>query len=186
MLETDRLLMRLWRPEDAKPFADLNADPVVMEYFPSTLNSEESAHWIVVQNQRIEDRGFGLWALEEKDTGAFVGFTGLSVPGFEAHFTPAVEVGWRLLRKYWGNGFATEAARRSVTFGFDEVGLDEIVSFTVPANTRSVAVMERLGMTRDPADDFEHPEIEESTGLRHLVLFRLRRNEWHEQRPNPG
>ena len=120
----------------------------------------------------FEANGFGLWALEVRATGEFVGFTGLDVPEFEAHFMPAVEIGWRLARSAWGQGYATEAARTALSFGFEEVGLVEIVSFTTPANRRSRAVMERLGMSHDPADDFDHPRLPPGHPQRRHVLYR--------------
>jgi len=124
---------------------------------------------------RFEEHGFGLWAVELADGKPFIGFVGLAVPAFEAHFTPAVEVGWRLAAEHWSRGYATEAARAALDYGFTTAGLDEIVSFTVPANSRSRAVMERLGMTHDPADDFDHPRIEPGHPLRRHVLYRKRR-----------
>jgi ribosomal-protein-alanine N-acetyltransferase len=124
-----------------------------------------------------------LWALERVEDGAFLGFTGLSRPSFEAHFTPAVEVGWRLARHAWGHGFATEAARAALRFGFETVGLEEIVSFTVPANVRSRAVMERIGMHHDPSDDFDHPKLPAGHPLRAHVLYRLRRADWQPATP---
>jgi ribosomal-protein-alanine N-acetyltransferase len=161
-------------PERSRSFAKLNRDPVVMEHFPAMLSRAESDELIERIEAGFEENGFGLWALELRDSGEFVGFTGLSVPSFEAHFTPAVEVGWRLARSAWGEGYATEAARATLDFGFGEVGLDEVVSFTTPANQRSRAVMERLSMSHDPADDFDHPSLPASHVLRRHVLYRLR------------
>jgi RimJ/RimL family protein N-acetyltransferase len=177
-IRTERLLLRDWRDADRAPFATMNADPAVMEHFPGTLDRAASdeqvdrilAHWAA--------QGFGLWALERLEDGAFLGFTGLYRPKFEAHFTPAVEVGWRLARDAWGRGYATEAARAALRFGFEAVGLEAIVSFTVPAHVRSRAVMERLGMHRDPADDFDHPRLPLGHPLRRHVLYRLSRVEW--------
>lgn len=174
-LRTERLVLRRWRDSDRAPFAALNADPVAMEHFPSTLDRAQSDALVDRIEVDLDERGWGLWAVEAPDRAPFVGFVGLNVPGFEAHFTPCVEVGWRLAREHWGNGYATEAARAAVTFGFDELGLDEIVSFTSTTNTRSQAVMVRLGMTRDPADDFDHPRLEPGHRLRRHVLYRLRR-----------
>ena len=180
MLETDRLLLRPWKPADIEPFADLNADPEVMEFFPATMTLEETERWVRVVNDRIDARGYGFWAVEEKSSGQFVGLTGISKPNFEEHFTPAIEVGWRLARHHWGKGYATEAAGRSLDFGFGELDLDEIVAFAVPDNTRSRAVMVRLGMTHDPADTFDHPKIE-GRRKRH-VLYRMPRNRWERLR----
>lgn len=158
----------------------MNADPVVMEHFLRPLERSESDAFV----DRIEEAfaiwGFGLWALEERSTGAFLGFTGLWPVGFQAHFTPAIEVGWRMATPAWGRGLATEAGRAALKFGFERAGLDEIVSFTVPANSRSVAVMERLGMSHDPADDFDHPALPESSPLRRHVLYRLTAQDWAE------
>lgn len=172
-LRTDRLTLRRWRDEDLEPFAQLNADPEVMAHMPSLLNRAESDALAARIRGQFEQRGFGLWAVEVPGVAPFIGYVGLAVPRFTAHFTPCVEVGWRLARAHWGFGYATEAARASLAFGFDHVRLDEIVSFTVPANTRSIAVMERLGMTRDPADDFDHPGLPEGHPLRRHVLYRL-------------
>lgn len=177
-LSTERLRLRRWRREDRGPFATLNADPVVMEHFPSTLSRAVSDGLVDRIEAAFEEQGWGLWAVEVPGVADFIGFVGLSRPGFEAHFTPAVEVGWRLARAYWGRGYATEAARAAVAAGFGDLGLEEIVSFTVPANRRSRAVMERLGMTRGPADDFEHPRIPVGHPLRRHVLYRLPRSHW--------
>jgi RimJ/RimL family protein N-acetyltransferase len=151
----------------------LNADPMVMEYFPDRLTRAESDDLIARIEAGFATHGYGLWALEVRATGEFVGFTGLAVPSFNAHFTPAVEVGWRLARSAWGKGYATEAGLVSVAFGFQEAGLDEIVSFTSAANVRSRAVMERIGMTHDPDDDFDHPKLDEADRLRPHVLYRI-------------
>jgi RimJ/RimL family protein N-acetyltransferase len=177
-VRTERLILRGWRDADRGQFAALNADPVVMEHFPATLNRAASnmlvdsivAHWA--------ENDLGLWALERAADGRFLGFTGLSRPSFQAPFTPAVEVGWRLARHEWGQGYATEAARASLAFGFETADLEEIVSFTVPANVRSRAVMERIGMVHDAADDFDHPGLPDGHPLRRHVLYRLSRADW--------
>ena len=173
-LRTERLLLRAWRPSDRAPFAALNADPEVMRHFPGVLDRAGSDALVDRLERSWAENGFGLFALEECRSRAFVGFTGLARVPFEAHFTPAVEVGWRLARHAWGVGYATEAARVAVRFGFEQVGLAEIVAFTVPANARSIAVMRRLGMTHDPADDFDHPLLAPASPLRRHVLYRLR------------
>jgi RimJ/RimL family protein N-acetyltransferase len=172
-LRTNRLVLRRWRDSDRDPFAALNADPRVMEHFPGLLTRAESDAMIDRMEARFDEFGFGLWALEVAETGEFIGFTGLSTPRFAAHFMPAVEVGWRLAHWAWGHGYASEAARRALTFGFEEVGLPEIVSFTAISNVRSQAVMARIGMTHDPVDDFEHPLVPEGSRLRRHVLYRL-------------
>ncbi|HEX5149364.1 MAG TPA: GNAT family N-acetyltransferase [Candidatus Limnocylindrales bacterium] len=181
-LETARLLLREWRAGDREPFAAMNADPLVMEHFPGRLTTSESDALMDRMIERWAADGFGLWAVERLADGRLLGFTGLAAPAFEANFTPAVEVGWRFAVEAWGHGYATEAAREALRFGFDHLGLTEIVSFTVPTNTRSRAVMERLGMTRDPADDFDHPRLPPGHPIRHHVLYRLSREDWRKAR----
>ena len=173
-LRTERLLLRQWRDADYAHFAALNADPVVMEHFPGLMSRERSDAWADLQRRLIDEQGWGFWAVEIVDDQAFAGFVGLAKPGFEAHFTPTVEIGWRLAREHWNRGYATEAARAGLEFGFDELGLEEIVSFTTVANVRSQRVMEKLGMTCDPSDDFEHPSVPPGPIRRH-VLYRIRR-----------
>ena len=177
-VRTERLRLRGWRPEDRDQFAALNADPAVVEYLPGPLDRRASD----ALADRIEDnwaqRGYGLWAVEVPGVAPFVGFVGLSLAGFPAPFTPAVEVGWRLAHPAWGHGYATEAGRASLAYGFGTADLAEIVSFTTVANARSRRVMERLGMTRDPADDFEHPNVVLDSPLRPHVLYRLARDRW--------
>jgi RimJ/RimL family protein N-acetyltransferase len=173
-LRGERVVLRGWRESDLEPFAALNADPVVMEHFPSTITRARSDS-IVLERvlPMFAEHGFGWWAVDVPGVAPFVGFVGLQEPSFDAWFTPCVEVGWRLSREHWGHGYATEAARAALTHGFDVVGLDEIVSFTVPANVRSRAVMERLGMRYD--GEFEHPRLAEGSPLRTHVLYRLPR-----------
>ena len=173
---TERLVLRRWTTRDAAPFAALNADPEVTRHLLAPLDRAESDALIARIEAEWEARGHGLWAVDVLDGPPCIGFVGLSAPTFEAHFTPAVEVGWRLARAAWGRGYATEAARAAIAFGFDEIGLDEIVSFTVPHNTRSRAVMTRLGMHHDPADDFDHPRIAPGHPMRRHVLYRLPRD----------
>ena len=169
-INTERLVLRRWLPADRQPFAALNADARVMEYFSGVLNREESDALAKQIDEHFELHGFGLWAVEVPGVAPFAGFIGLSVPRFDAHFTPCVEIGWRLAAAYWGCGYATEGARAALAFGFGELGLHEIVSFTVPENIRSRRVMEKIGMTRNPADDFDHPGV---FGRRGHVLYRL-------------
>lgn len=174
-LSTERLLLREWLPSDREPFAALNADPRVAEFLGEPMDRAASDALV----DRIEagwaSEGHGLWAVERRADGAFLGFVGLAAPSFEAAFTPCVEVGWRLATEAWGHGYATEAAQEALRFGFGQRDLEEIVSFTTSTNVRSRAVMERLGMTRDPADDFDHPKLDEGNPLRPHVLYRLRR-----------
>jgi ribosomal-protein-alanine N-acetyltransferase len=172
-LRTERLLLRRWRDSDRAAFAALNADPRVMEHMPRLLARAESDALAERIQAHFAEHGFGLWAVEVPEVAAFAGFVGLSVPAFEAHFTPCVEIGWRLAAEHQGRGYAGEAARAALAFGFDRLGLREIVAFTVPANTRSWRLMEKLGMRRDPADDFDHPLLPEGHPLRRHVLYRL-------------
>ncbi len=169
-LRTDRLLLRGWRESDLEPFAALNADPQVMRYFPAALSRAQSDALAARLSASLTERSWGLWAVERD--GVFLGFTGLAVPGFEAHFTPAVEIGWRLARSAWGHGYATEAATAVLRFAFEELRLHEVVSFTAVENQRSRAVMERIGMVRDADGDFDHPAIPASSTLRRHVLYR--------------
>ena len=181
-LLTERLRLRRWRPGDRAPFAALNADPRVMEYFPAPLSSEESDDLAARIEAHFDARGFGLWAVEAPGVAPFVGFVGLSVPGFEAHFTPCVEIGWRLAAEHWGKGYAAEGARAALAFGFETLRLEEIVSFTATGNLPSRRVMERIGMTHDPADDFDHPALPEGHPLRRHVLYRIGRGRGYSQR----
>ncbi len=176
-LETGRLILRQWRDSDAGAFAAMTGDPEVMRYFPAPLSRAESDALLGRARWKWRELGLCFFAVEVKG-GDFIGFAGLNPPPFEAHFTPCVEVGWRLARHAWGKGYATEAARASLAYGFGTLGLDAIVSFTVPGNTRSRAVMERIGMARDPTDDFDHPDLPVDSGLRRHVLYRLGREEW--------
>jgi ribosomal-protein-alanine N-acetyltransferase len=173
-LSTDRLTLRRWRPEDRAPFASMNADVRVMEHFPAALERATSDALVDRIEHSFDERGYGLWALERRSDGAFLGFTGLLDVGFEVPFAPALEVGWRLDAAAWGQGYATEAARASLAHAFDEVGVDEVVSFTAVVNERSQRVMQRLGMSHDPADDFDHPLIEPGHRLNRHVLYRVR------------
>lgn len=178
MLRTDRLLLRRWRDEDLAPFAALNADPVVMEHFPALLTRAESDDMVARIEATFEAEGYGLWAVEVTATGRFAGFIGLWPATFDAPFTPAVEVGWRLAHEHWGHGYAPEGARAALDEGFRHLGLEEVVSMTTVANDRSRRVMEKLGMTRDPVDDFEHPKVPVGHPVRPHVLYRLTRAAW--------
>jgi len=189
-LETPRLLLRPWRDDDVDAFAAMFDDPKVMAFLmpprgrvSASADADRAAIDAIVGRVRahFDRHGFGWWAAELKQTGAFIGFIGLSHIGFEAHFTPAVEIGWRLASVHWGTGYATEGARASLEAGFTRLGLAEIVSLTVPANTRSRRVMERIGMTRDPADDFDHPRLAEGDPLRRHVLYRIGKAQWERR-----
>ena len=168
------MLLRRWRPEDREPFAVLNADPLVMEHFPALLTGEESDRRVEQIDAHFQEHGFAPWAVEVPGKALFIGFIGLSIPRFEASFMPCVEIGWRLAHAYWGQGYAIEGARAAATFGFEHLELSEILSFTAAANWRSRRVMEKLGMTHDPADDFDHPLLPAGHHLRRHVLYRLR------------
>jgi RimJ/RimL family protein N-acetyltransferase len=179
VVTTERLILRHWRESDREPFACLNADPHVMEFMPNILLEQESDALADRIETHFERHRFGLCAVELRGSGAFVGFIGLNVPSFKAAFTPCVEVGWRLAAEYWNQGLATEGAREIVGYGFDELGLEELVSFTVPANFRSRRVMEKLGMTHEPRDDFDHPRLPAEHPLRRHLLYRLARTKWN-------
>jgi RimJ/RimL family protein N-acetyltransferase len=160
----------------------MSADPEVMRHFPSTLDRTASDALAMRIRDGMAKRGFGLWAVEVTDVAPFAGFVGLSVPGFDAHFTPCVEIGWRLARGHWGKGYATEGARAALAYGFERLGLREIVAFTVPANAASRQVMHRLGMTCSAADNFDHPSLPDGHPLRRHVLYRLSADTWRANR----
>jgi RimJ/RimL family protein N-acetyltransferase len=175
-LHTPRLLLRPWRPDDVAAFVAMSFDPAVMEFLRPFPDRGAAEAWVARAMEHWQRYGFGLWVAEIPGEAGFAGVVGLAAVGYEAHFTPAVEIAWRLIRPFWGRGYATEAARATLDHGFGELKLDEIVAVTVPANWRSRRVMERLGMTRDPAGDFDHPLVPEGSLKRH-VLYRL---------PNPS
>ena len=176
-LETPRLLLRQWRDQDREPFAAMNADPAVMEYFPTLQSRTASDGSIDAWMSQFATNGWSNWAVEVRASGEFIGFVGLSVPRRALPFSPCVEVGWRLARAHWGNGYATEAARAALSVGFERLALPEIVSFTAVGNQRSRAVMERIGM-RNANQDFEHPGVPEGHPLRLHCLYRVSRVEW--------
>ncbi|MBX2995221.1 MAG: GNAT family N-acetyltransferase [Bdellovibrionaceae bacterium] len=173
--ETERIRLRTWSEADLLPYADLNADPEVMEFFPSTMRFDDS----LASYRRIQDgfrrHGFGLWAAESKATDEFMGFIGLSIPNFEAAFMPCVEIGWRLAKNYWGQGLATEGARKALELGFDRYQLAEIVSFTAKTNVRSWNVMRKIGMTA--AGEFDHPKVDPASPLCRHVLYKMTQKE---------
>lgn len=178
ILKTKRLILRPWREEDLESFAQLNADPRVMEYFPSVLSRQESNDLAQRISTKLEKQNWGLWAVSVPDIADFIGFIGLAVPSFEAHFTPAVEIGWRLAFDHWGKGYATEGAKAALKYGFETLNLDEIVSFTAVQNMRSRRIMEKIGMHHDSKDDFDHPKLPEGHSLSKHVLYRLNHSEW--------
>ncbi len=177
-LSGSRVRLRRWRDADREPFAALNADARVMEFFPGRLTRAESDAMVDGFETHFSEHGFGLWAVEVPDVAPFIGFAGLSVKRFFAPFTPCVEVGWRLAFEHWGRGYATEASRLALGFGFDTLALPEIVSYTSVTNHRSRAVMKRLGMHHDPTDDFDHPALPDGHPLQRHVLYRLDSNSY--------
>jgi 3-dehydroquinate dehydratase / shikimate dehydrogenase len=183
-LKTKRLILRPWREEDLEPFAQLNADPRVMEYFPSLLTREESDQMTKKFQTKIEERGWGMWAVSTPGIAEFIGFIGLSnmdESTFPTRFAPAVEIGWRLAFDYWGKGYATEGAQAALQYGFEMLNLKEIVSFTAVLNMRSRRIMEKIGMHHDPKDNLDHPKVPEGHWLRKHVLYRLEKSEWQRQ-----
>jgi ribosomal-protein-alanine N-acetyltransferase len=185
-LRTPRLRLRQWVDADLEPFAALNADRDVMRYLPGTLGREESDAYAAVRRAAIAEHGHGMWAVEVVDGAPFAGMVGLAEPEFEARFTPAVTVGWRFAREHWGRGYASEAARAAIAFGFESLGLEEILAWTTVENAASRRVMERIGMTRDAADDFDHPLRSPDDPTRPQVLYRLRRPNWLRVTPTPA
>ncbi|MGC5701861.1 GNAT family N-acetyltransferase [Pseudomonas sp. NFXW11] len=179
-LESARLLLRQWRDDDLPAFAAMCADPQVMRYFPAPLSRLESAALIGRVRGHFAEHGFGAWALERKDNGAFIGFTGLGVVGFEAAFTPAVEIAWRLAREHWGLGYASEAAWTVLRCAFDRLSLEQVVAFTTRSNLPSQKVMQAIGMQHSVEDDFLHPNLASDHPLREHVLYRIDREQWLE------
>ena len=187
MIRTDRLLLRRWRDADREPFAAMNADPAVVEHLQGPLSREHSDDFVDRIEHHWDEHGWGLWAVEVVGGSPFVGYVGVWPAGYVE--PGMVEVGWRLASEHWGHGYATEAAREALRFGFEEIGLDEIVSFTVPQNERSWRVMERIGLVHDPSGDFDHPRVDATTHpelVRH-VLYRLTNEGWRQRwRPRPS
>ncbi len=171
-MDTPRLVLRLWRETDLAPFAALNADPKVCEFLPAPLDRPASDNLAARIQAHFDRHGFGLWAVERKDSSEFIGFTGFAVPTFTAPFTSCVEIGWRLAFAHWGQGFATEAAHTVLNYGFESLHLSEIVSFTTKHNYRSRRVMEKLTMSYNPKDGFLHPDLAPNHPLAAHVLYR--------------
>lgn len=171
MLETKRLILRNWEDRDKGEFARLNSHPEVMEFFPALWTQVESDAVLGKVKKVISDRGWGFWAIEEKSSGNFIGFTGLMVPSFDAPFMPAVEIGWRILPEFWNQGFATEAADKSLWFGFQVLKLPEIISFTAVGNVKSQRIMDKIGMIRAMEKDFLHPNVPDGNVLKPHVVY---------------
>lgn len=169
-LQTDRLLLRQWQNEDLAPFAKMNADPQVMKYFPGTLTTEESSQFAERLKDIIQTRGWGLWALELKDTGEFIGYTGLHDIDSQLPFAPGIEIGWRLSKEFWGKGYATEAAKEVLRFAFISLQLENVYSFTSKINKKSISVMERIGMVNTNSN-FNHPDLQNNHNLEEHILF---------------
>ncbi|MBP9791647.1 MAG: GNAT family N-acetyltransferase [Rickettsiales bacterium] len=178
IIETTRLILRTWNNEDAEAYYSINTDPKVIELLLGPLTTNQVNDFILAANKHQEKHSYTLWALELKETGELLGFTGLNYTEWPAHFTPAVEVGWRLGSQYWGKGYATEAARASLEYGFKKCGLKEIVSFTVPANIRSINVMKKIGFKHDISGDFAHPKLPIDHRLSKHILYRLTANQY--------
>lgn len=171
VIQTDRLVLRRWKDSDREPFYQLNSDPRVMEFYPKCLTREESDALIRRIDGHFERHNFGLYAVELREEPGFIGYIGLAHVEFQTSFTPCAEIGWRLAAAHWGKGLATEGARAAARYGFESLGLDEIVSFTVPANLRSRRVMDKIGMAY--SGEFDHPNLPEDHPLRRHVLYRL-------------
>ncbi len=174
-IETPRLILRQWRDADIDPWAEMNADPRVMEFFPALYDRARAEETVARMREEIERDGYGFWAVEIKATGAFAGMIGLNEVAGDIPVHPKTEVGWRLAFDAWGHGYATEGAQAALRFAFGNLGWPEVVAFTAAVNERSQRVMRRLGMVCDPASDFEHPRLPEGSALRHHVLYRIRR-----------
>ena len=177
-LETDRLILRSWRESDLSPMVTINQDPKVCEYFPEIGNRDTTIALIDRIIRHDEECGFSLYAVEIKATQEMVGFLGLMTPSFEAHFTPAIEIGWRLSSQHWNQGIATEGAKAVLEYTFTNLNLDEVVSFTALNNQASRRVMEKIGMKHNPNDDFDHPKLGKNSPLKRHVLYRLSKKDW--------
>lgn len=175
IIETERLLLRTWKDKDISPYYDINQDPNVIEFLLGPLTREQVSNFIQAANHHQDKHGYALWAVELKEAGELIGFIGLNYTDWEAHFTPAVEIGWRLGSAYWGKGYATEGAKAVLSYGFKVCDLQEIVSFTVPDNSRSIRVMEKIGLKRDVDGDFTHPKLLPDHPLSRHVLYRIAR-----------
>lgn len=184
MIKTNRLILRIWRESDLLPFGELNRDPLVREFFPNLMSQEESDQMVRRFEEKIAKDGYCFWAVEVPGISDFIGFVGLNRLDpklFPVSFAPAVEIGWRLSRKYWGQGFASEGALACLDYGFEKLGLSEIVSFTAVNNFRSRKVMEKIGMHHDLKGDFDHPAIADGHPLKRHVLYRIKKDDVSNQ-----
>jgi RimJ/RimL family protein N-acetyltransferase len=173
VIETERLLLRTWKTEDAHEYYRINQDPNVLEFLLGPLTMEQVCDWIEFRNQQFSEIGYTLWAVEEKCSGTLMGFIGMQPVPWKTPLGSWIEIGWRLGAAYWGKGYATEGAKAALAYGFDVVALTEIVSFAVPTNKRSMRVMEKIGMQRDMAGDFAHPKLPANHRLSQHVLYRI-------------
>lgn len=178
IIETERLLLRFWKKEDVEPYYQINQDPKVIQYLRSSLTMDQVVEFVKSVNIHGDKYGYALWAAQFKETSELIGFIGLQFTDWKSHFTPAVEVGWRLGSQYWGKGYATEGASASLRYGFNRCGLKEIISFTVPANVRSIRVMEKIGLKQDINGSFAHTKLELSHQLSKHVLYRIAREDF--------
>ena len=178
IIETGRLILRTWRKEDTDHCFQINQDPKVMEYFPGLQDLETTKIFITKVNNHFDKHGYSLYATARKDTNEFIGFIGLLVADFEAHFTPATEIGWRLSSKHWGKGFATEGAKAVLDYAFKELEIPEIVSFTAEGNAKSIKVMQKIGLQHNAGNDFDHPKLDDASPLKRHVLYRLTREDY--------
>jgi RimJ/RimL family protein N-acetyltransferase len=183
IIETERLLLRIWKKEDAMVYFQINQDPKMIEFLREPLTMEQVNNFILTTNSHNDKHGYTLWASELKGSGKLMGFIGLRYTDWTSHFTPAVEIGWRLGSQYWGKGYATEGAKASLDYGFKKCMLKEIVSFTVPANTRSIRVMEKIGLKRDLDGNFSHPQLPVNHLLSLHILYRLTKDDYLHQTP---
>lgn len=178
ILETKRLILRAWQKSDVESMFTINQDPKVMEYYPSLQDKAQTQRFIERINQHQNKHGFSLYVVELKSTGEMIGYVGLLRPDFEAHFTPTVEIGWRLASQFWGQGYATEAAKAVLHYAFTQINLTEIVSFTTKDNLKSRRVMQKIGLSHDPKDDFDHPNLDKKNPLCRHVLYRITKQEY--------
>ncbi len=170
-IETERLYLRQWQPDDEAAYITMNNDEKVMQFFPSTLTAEQSLQHIYRMKEHITKVGYGLFALEKKEDHSFIGFTGFSHPAFDASFTPCIEIGWRLAASSWNRGFATEAAKACLVYGFKTLAFEDVYSFTAVNNAKSEQVMKKIGMQK--AGEFDHPLLQKGHSLQKHVLYKI-------------
>ena len=181
IIETDRLILRTWEEKDIEPYFLINQDPKVLKYLASPLTPKQSRNFIESMNAQQDKKNYTLWAVEIKKFAKFIGFIGLNHTDFDAPLCPAVEIGWRLDSQHWGNGYAPEGAKACLDYGFNKIGLKEIVSFTVPSNVNSLKVMEKIGLKRDFRNNFDHPKLSQDHPLSKHVLYRLTKDDFLKQ-----